>query len=136
MIKINFSSKIRCPFDLAQVKIIAERASCFSKKIQGEVEVNIVGDKLMKEINRKYRGKDITTDVLSFAWREIGDRDNLGQIFISYPQIKKQAKEYGVPIKEEFTRMLAHGLLHLVGYEHLNKKDAAKMFVLQEKIVQ
>ena len=135
MIKINFSTKVRSPFGLTQVKKILSQAARFSGKIKGEVEVNLVGDKLMRELNKNYRGKDQTTDVLSFAWREAGDKKNLGQIFISYPQIKRQAKEYGVPVKQEFTRMLAHGVLHLVGFDHLNEKDAKRMFTLQEKIV-
>jgi len=135
MIKINFSTKVRSPFGLTQVKKILSQAARFSGKIKGEVEINLVGDKLIRELNKNYRGKDQTTDVLSFAWREAGDKENLGQIFISYPQIKRQAKEYGVPVKQEFTRMLAHGVLHLVGFDHLKEKDAKKMFTLQEKIV-
>jgi probable rRNA maturation factor len=59
----------------------------------------------------------------------------LGQIFIAYPQIKRQAKQYKISEKEEFVRMLVHGLLHLVGYDHNTIKDEKKMLNLQEKIV-
>ncbi len=107
------------------------------KKIKGEVEIIIVGDKEIKQLNRTYRGKDKITDVLSFAWQEDGSvpTNILGQIYICYPQIKRQAKTWRVTAKEEFARMLVHGLLHLVGYDHGDEKDSQKMFGLQEKIV-
>lgn len=136
MVKINFTSVASCPVKLREVQTIASVAARFEKKIKGEVEINIVSNNKIQEINREYRHKDAVTDVLSFAWQE-GDSvdDNLGQIFISYEQIKKQAREYSVTVKEEFARMLVHGLLHLVGYDHLVEKDEKKMFSLQEKII-
>ncbi len=106
-------------------------------KINGEVEVNIVGDKEMKSLNFHYRGLNKTTDVLSFAWQEdkIIKSNYLGQIYISYPQIVKQAKELRIDPKEEFVRMLAHGFLHIIGHDHIEKKEAKVMFGIQENIV-
>jgi len=51
------------------------------------------------------------------------------------PQVKRQAKEYKISWKTEFYRMMIHGILHLLGYDHMNKKDAGKMFRLQEKFL-
>ena len=106
-------------------------------KVSGELEINIVGDAEIKDLNFRYRGKNKATDVLSFAWQEdkLIKSSNLGQIYICYPQIERQAKEFKVAVKEEFVRMLAHGFLHIIGYNHEKKKDAEKMFKIQEEIV-
>lgn len=105
--------------------------------MNGELEINIVGDKAIKDLNFRYRGKNKVTDVLSFAWQE--DKKvrtkYLGQIYICYPQIERQAKEFKVKPREEFVRMLAHGFLHIIGYDHIKKKEAEKMFKIQEAIV-
>lgn len=136
MVNVFYSTVKACPVTTNEVLRIVDIASGFEKKINGEVEINAISSKKIREINRIYRGKDAVTDVLSFAWNET-DRTNtnLGQIFISYDQIKKQAKEYGISEREEFARMLIHGLLHLVGYDHMKKEDENKMFSLQEKIL-
>lgn len=107
-------------------------------ELEAEVSVHCIGDARMRTLNRQYRGKDKTTDVLSFSTQDTAvvqlghDR---GDIFISVPQIRRQAKEYGVPYREEFTRMLIHGILHLFGYDHVKKNEAKKMFDLQERFV-
>lgn len=128
---------ISCPFSEKKIIKAVELVKKMERKTKGLVEINIVGDSFIKNINKQYRGFDKVTDVLSFAWQESGGNFSagwLGQIFISYPQIKRQAKEYGVTVGEEFARMLAHGLLHLAGYDHQIKKDEVNMFKKQEKI--
>lgn len=119
------------------VKKILEFSRHQDNNINSKVEINIIDDAEMKKLNFVWRGKNVTTDVLSFAWGE--DKkfrsDLLGQIFISYPQVKRQAQELEVDFKQEFARMLVHGLLHLAGYDHKRAKEAKKMFNLQEKIV-
>lgn len=103
-------------------------------KIQKQVSVILVGDKKIRELNRQYRKKDKITDVLSF-----GDWQNpvfLGEIVISLPQIERQAKEYGVEIKQELARILIHGILHLTGLAHEKSKvEADKMFKKQEQLL-
>lgn len=95
------------------------------------LSVQFVSEKKIRELNKKYRGIDKVTDVLSFGL----DGEDLGDIFVCYSQIKKQAKSYGVSVKEEMVRMLTHGILHLLGFNHQNKSDEEKMFGLQEKII-
>ena len=135
MIVIDFTKTVKCPITANSVKKIVLSVGKKNKKIKGIIEVGIIGEKRIKKLNNIYRGIDKTTDVLSFAWQEESkvQGEYLGQIFICYPQIQKQAKEYKVTIKEEFTRMLIHGLLHIIGYDHEKKKEAEKMFSLQEK---
>lgn len=104
----------------------------------GEVSVNFVSENKIKAINKKYRKKDKITDVISFSAQEgemVGEEKDLGDIFICIKKIKNQAKEYRVRWEEELTRMLVHGVLHLLGYDHLRASDEKKMIGLQEKIV-
>ncbi|MDO8499299.1 MAG: rRNA maturation RNase YbeY [bacterium] len=135
MIKIIINSSVKFPLSVQRIRQIAKQAAALERKLRGTVELNIVNDAIMRDLNRRYRGKDSTTDVLSFSWLETGDKDYLGQIFVSAPQINRQAKEYGVPAAEEFSRMFTHGLLHLVGHDHERKSEAKIMFDLQEKII-
>ncbi|MEK7131434.1 MAG: rRNA maturation RNase YbeY [Patescibacteria group bacterium] len=136
MLSLELNKRVKCSWTKNGVEKVF---SIIQKKVKlnGGLEVNIVGDKEMKGLNFRYRGKNKTTDVLSFAWQEdkIIKTKNLGQIYICYPQIARQAAELSVNVKEEFARMLTHGLLHIVGYDHIEKQDAKKMFKIQEEIV-
>ncbi len=108
------------------------------KKNNPIVSVHFIGDKKMRSINKKYRNKDSSTDVLSFAIKEGEyslDSNEWGDIFISIPYIKAQAKRVRVTYKEELFRMLIHGILHLIGHDHIKPKEAKKMFALQEGIL-
>jgi probable rRNA maturation factor len=101
-----------------------------------EISVLLISDSGIRKLNRCYRGIDKTTDVLSFPQTEsiiLGTELQspdyiLGDIVINIHQAKRQAEEYGITFYEEVTRLLIHGLLHLLGYDH--EKDgyqAAKM---------
>ena len=107
------------------------------KKANGCVRVHLVGPERMKALNRQYRGKDTPTDVLSFPLQEgdIIDPEDWGDVFLCPQYIRRQAKRFRVPFREESTRSLVHGLLHLSGHDHETKQDAARMFRLQERIV-
>ncbi|MGI6680640.1 MAG: rRNA maturation RNase YbeY [Bdellovibrionota bacterium] len=119
-----------------------------------ELSVSFFDNKKIKELNRDYRGKDIETDVLSFA--NIDDvkdankdgvkngvaaqffvTNSLGDIAISLETAEKQAKRYKTEFNEEIVRLLTHGVLHLVGFEHekVSKKEKEEMFNLQDKLV-
>lgn len=106
-------------------------------KISGrvEIEVNIVGDRKMHELNRRYRGIDATTDILSFALEDtspvnlahiprvgfIASPDNwlrLGDIVISYPQALEDAATLGISLDEEIRDLVEHGVDHLLGIHH------------------
>lgn len=137
MIKVLFVNPRHYPISPNLAREIAVKAAGIEKRIKGTVEVAMVGDAEIKKLNRIWRGKNQPTDVLSFSWndeKKVGG-DLLGQIIISYPRIRAQAAEYKISVKDEFIRMLTHGLLHLVGYDHVKEKEAKKMFKLQEKIL-
>lgn len=136
MISLNYNKRVKCPWTENEIKKVFKIIQNKTKK-SGELEVNIVGDEEIRNLNFRYRGKNKVTDVLSFAWQEdkIIKTPKLGQIYICYPQIVRQAKQFAARTREEFVRMLAHGFLHIIGYEHIKKKEAAKMFKIQEEIV-
>ena len=101
----------------------------------------ICGPITIKKINREYRNKDAVTDVISFAYldsNEITKDDELielGDIFINRKRVLSQAKEYEHSTKREFIFLFVHGLLHLLGYDHMNEEDEKEMFALQKKII-
>lgn len=135
-ISIDFNKRSKCHWGKKDVEHIFYFVHKYAK-VSGEVEVNIIGDAEMKQLNGHYRGKNKPTDVLSFAWKEdlVVKTSYLGQIYICYPQIVRQAKELSIASDEEFVRMLAHGFLHIIGHDHIEKKEAKIMFDLQEAIV-
>lgn len=96
-----------------------------------------VGDRAMRTLNRQYRGKDRTTDVLSFSLREGRfngvQPDMLGDIVISVPTALSQALAAGLTLQQELERLLVHGLLHLVGYDHERGADDARIMQLKER---
>ncbi len=136
MLSINFNKRVKCPWTQGEIEKVFKIIQSKTKET-GELELNIVGDKEIKDLNFRYRGLNKVTDVLSFAWQEdkVVKTRNLGQIYICYPQIVRQAKELSIKIKEEFVRMLAHGFLHIIGHDHEKKKEAEVMFGIQEEVV-
>ncbi len=105
---------------------------------QGSLSVHFVGEKKMRAFNKAYRGKDRATDVLSFSMEQLSDisknapAQDFGDIFLCPVYIQRQARRFGVTFAEETKRMLVHGMLHLLGYDHEKKADAVRMFSLQE----
>ena len=88
-----------------------------------ELSILLTDDSEMTELNRSFRKRNRTTDVLAFSQLE-GDRgdlhrDILGDVVICVPQAKRQAKERGLTLIQELTVLLVHGTLHLLGYEHI-----------------
>lgn len=101
--------------------------------IEQEISVILVNEEEIKKINREYRDKDYITDVISFE--DDVDEEYLGDIFICVPKIFEQAKSYGHSNQREFAFLLTHGLLHLLGYDHLNAEDEKNMFNKQDEIL-
>ncbi|MBK8811762.1 MAG: rRNA maturation RNase YbeY [Acidobacteria bacterium] len=82
--------------------------------------IALVSDRKMRGLNRDFRGKDATTDVLSFPFEpdEFDSGDNLGDIVISVEQAARQATENGLDLESEIKQLILHGVLHLCGYDH------------------
>ena len=124
--------------------IFKEFISCCTKKLGLKnvmFNVIIINDDSIHEINKKYRGIDRPTDVISFALEDEKQIDVpevriLGDIYISYDKVISQALEYGHSKKRELCFLGVHGLLHLLGYDHMNKEDEIKMFKLQKELLE
>ena len=102
--------------------------------------VIIINDESIHKINKEYRGINRPTDVITFALEDNKQIDVpglrvLGDIYISYDKVISQAKEYGHTTKREICFLGVHGLLHLLGYDHMNKKDEDEMFGLQKELL-
>lgn len=136
MINIIVNSDPRYNINRASIRAaVSEILSKF--RISGRIElgINIVGDRKMHELNRKYRGLDATTNILSFALEDsdpshlqhfprigfVASPDNwlrLGDIVISYPQVVEDASIEGISVDEEIRNLVEHGLNHLLGIHH------------------
>jgi len=88
-----------------------------------ELSLSLVGDARIRKLNREWRRKDEATDVLSFP---VGD-PLLGDVVISIETARRVAKERGVALRSELNLYLAHGLLHLLGYDHHGAAERKRM---------
>jgi len=98
---------------------------------QAEVSFVLTDDKRIHQLNKIYRGKDRPTDVLAFAMHE-GEFGALaghvlGDVIVSVPTARKQALSRRAPVLEEVTMLLAHGLLHLLGWDHATAAEDRRM---------
>jgi len=111
-----------------------------------EVSLVITGEKRMKTLNKKYRGVDRVTDVLSFGYEEAKNKNakfisspsevvSLGEVFICYNQAKKQAQQSKRSVKKELAILLIHGVLHLLGYDHKGSYEKSEMKIKEEKVL-
>ncbi|UCH29241.1 MAG: rRNA maturation RNase YbeY [Myxococcales bacterium] len=105
-----------------------------------ELSILLCDDDAIRRLNRRYRKKNKATDVLAFPMQEgpgpATQTDLLGDVVISLPTATRQAKERDRPIIEEVTFLLAHGLLHLCGYDHATRQEEREMRARTEELLQ
>lgn len=143
--RVEIVRKARCELEDAAIRAIAAAAvRAGGLRRAFSLAVVLTADAEVRRLNRRWRGLDKTTDVLSFGnapsprLRGAGDRrerEMLGDIIISVPQVRRQAAERGIPVRRELALMVAHGALHLLGYDHATRKDEKRMFGLQERVL-
>lgn len=109
------------------------------------ISVSLINNEEIHKINKEYRNIDRPTDVISFAFLDNEDKDSiirskipvsLGDIYISVEKAEEQAKEFGHSIDRELCFLFVHGLLHLLGYDHMDLENEKVMFSLQDKILE
>lgn len=135
---------------LKEVESLLQFAADFLKISEDtEMSVTFMDNSGIQVINRDYRGKDVPTDVISFALEEEGEDElpiifededaafprNLGDIMISTERAVEQAAEYGHSFERELGFLAVHGFLHLNGYDHMEPEDEKEMFGLQKEIL-
>jgi probable rRNA maturation factor len=102
----------------------------------GDVTLVLTSDETVRRLNKRYRGVDRPTDVLSFglgAGRRRGEP--FGDIVISVETARKQARAYGATTDQEIVRLAVHGALHLCGYDHHERREAARMHGLTRRLL-
>lgn len=123
--------------------VLNKTAEAYEIEPQTEVSVVLSDDEYIHQLNRHYRGKDCPTDVLSFALNEgeepeiIGKPEEilLGDIIISIETAARQAEEYGHNLERELAYLTVHGILHLLGYDHMTKDEKQEMRQEEEYIL-
>ena len=105
-------------------------------EVAGDIGVVITTDRGIQTLNRRYRNKDAPTDVLAFP---LGDGlralEPFGDVVVSLDTARRQARDYGATLSQELTRLLIHGTLHLCGYDHHERREAARMRGLTRRLL-
>lgn len=125
--------------DIETVQKVLEQVVKKEKLEDAVFNVILVDNFYIHELNKEYRGIDRPTDVISFALEDEKEVNSpiriLGDIYISIDKIKEQSETYGHSYLREFAFLSVHGLLHLLGYDHMTKEDEKVMFAYQEEIL-
>ena len=140
MNEINVTNETEKSIDTDLLLKVANYALEYEKVENAIANIIIVDSKTIKEINKKYRNIDRVTDVISFALED----DNtfidipirvLGDIYLCIDKAEEQALEYGHSLKREIAFLTVHGMLHLLGYDHMIKEEEKIMFQKQDEIL-
>ncbi|GAC1408538.1 MAG: rRNA maturation RNase YbeY [Candidatus Velthaea sp.] len=122
----------RTGLDFAAVeRTVTELLAALDER-DSSISVSFVRDPAIRELNRTYRGADKPTDVLSFPLVEAGDayagaERLLGDVVISVDTARRQAADYDAPLDREVQRLLIHGVLHLLGHDHVQSDERVRM---------
>lgn len=141
----NFPETLVFPEEIsAVVKLAVEKVGEMYGVSTGEVSVTLTDDAYIQTLNQQYRQMDRPTDVLSFALNEgvepeiAGgpDINVLGDIVLSVERAKAQAAEYGHSLRREIAFLTVHGMLHLLGYDHIEEAERQKMEQEQKMVME
>ena len=135
---IFLETSLDLPFDIALLEQAA-RAALDHQSADGDLTLVLTEDEQLQRLNRDYLGVDAPTDVLSFPASETDPetgRRYLGDILLSIPRADEQARAAAHPLADEAQLLVVHGVLHLLGYDHANFREKAKMWKAQGKILE
>jgi probable rRNA maturation factor len=136
MIEIN--NLTSAPIDKSFFKKVVRRILRKEKKEKLEPSIILINQRKIKELNKKYRGENRSTDVLAFSEVEFPKsnqeiKNSLGEIIICPQEVKKNSKRFKTTFKKEITNCLIHGILHLLGYDHEDYLRGAKLMEKKQK---
>ena len=132
----NYPEELSFPTEIEEnVRAAAEKVGELYGVENGEVSVTLTNNDYIHQLNRKYRQIDRPTDVLSFALNESEEPDIengpdinvLGDIILSVERAEEQAADYGHSLRREIAFLTVHGMLHLLGYNHMEEADLLEM---------
>ena len=105
-------------------------------QVIGDVGVLLTDDASIRRLNKRFRAVDTSTDVLAFPLTDgLAEGEPFGDVVISCQTALRQARSYGASLGDEISRLLIHGTLHLCGYDHHERKEAARMFALTRRLL-
>jgi probable rRNA maturation factor len=129
-------------------RLVKESLAAHSVGTETELSLLITDDATVRDLNKKYRGKDKTTDVLSFALEADklsdaaagfvmppGEIIHLGEVVVSYPKAAEQAAERNHAVEDELALLVVHGVLHLLGYDHDKPAREREMRSLEQRVL-
>lgn len=141
-ILITIDGRFAPSVDRSRLATIARRVLAAEGVAAAELGVVITDDETVRDLNRRYAGRDEATDVLSFSLREgeefVAAPDGvrrLGEVVISFPTAARQAGEHGLGVEAEMAHLLVHGTLHLLGYDHAEPQDERRMRAREEELL-
>jgi probable rRNA maturation factor len=129
-VNVHFKKSVNLPFDVK--KCVLKIMDCENRK-NAVINIIFASDGLVKMINTEYRLKNKTTDVIAFEFKGRDCKCPGGDIFISVEMARKNAKEFGATVNAETARLITHGTLHVLGYDHLNPADEKVMLEKTEE---
>ncbi len=136
----EINEEYKVSFDYSYLDNVIKRTLEKENALNAYFSLIFVSEDKIRNINKMYRGIDKVTDVISFAFEDnkdlvYNDIRVLGDIYICIPRCIEQAEEYGHSMMRELAFLTVHGLLHLLGYDHMTKEEEKEMFHLQELIL-
>ncbi len=140
-INIQIDSPAEFQISTDSLRTVAQSALEICNIGQAELSIIITTDEMVRQLNRDYRGIDAPTDVLSFEAQNDDDfiapetGHYLGDIIIAAPTAKRQATAMGHTLGEELSLLVIHGILHLLGYDHLTSDEKLTMWAIQTEIL-
>ena len=141
----NFPEELSFPEEIeANVRAAAEMVGQLYGVENGEVSVTLTNNEYIHTLNKEYRGIDRPTDVLSFALNESEEPDMvdgpavnvLGDLIISVERVEEQAADYGHSLRREVAFLTVHGMLHLLGYDHMEDEEREEMEAEQRFVME
>jgi probable rRNA maturation factor len=131
---VDIVNAVHAPLAPARLRAVLRRAASLPEVAarlpdhRVTVAVRVAGDDELRRLHRDYMGEDSVTDVLSF----VGDGDQLGDLAVSWPAVVRQAKRFRHEPSDELALLCVHGLLHLLGWDHIHRAEAMEMGRLQK----
>lgn len=138
MSSVEVSSEgIDLPAWSERCKLFAEKALAEVSETPHELSIVLCSSEFIRELNKSYRGKDEATDVLSFPQfdEDGGGEGPAGDIVVALEAVEENARYFEVALEDEIKRVIIHGILHLLGWDHTDNSPEQEMLKLQEKIL-
>ena len=115
---------------------VAETGIAASERM--EVSLCLADDARVRALNARWRRQDKPTNVLSFPAspkERLGEQSTLGDIVLAYETVTREAEQSGAPLADHFRHLVAHGFLHLIGYDHQSEEEAERMDAVEKRIL-